>query len=108
MEIKVVKEEDMWKVLVDGLTYDYFENESDARRMATLIEKAEKTIEEIREQAQTFPRSRRKRSPTNRRNPNGLPQESWNILRSPYDIYPNTFSKIFPSLLSPDLFIPNI
>ena len=52
MEIKVVKEGDMWKLLVDGLTYDHFDNEPEARRIATLIEKAEKTIEEIREQAQ--------------------------------------------------------
>ncbi len=43
----MAKEEDMWKVLVDGLTYDCFDDESEARRMATLIEKAEKTIEEI-------------------------------------------------------------
>jgi len=52
MEVKVVKEGDMWKVLVDGLTYDHFDDESEARRIARLIEKAEKTIEEIREQAQ--------------------------------------------------------
>ena len=52
MEIKMVKEGDIWKVLVDGLTYDHFDNESDARRIATLIEKAEKTIEEIRELAE--------------------------------------------------------
>ena len=52
MEVKVAKRGDIWEVSIDGLTYDRFGNESDARKIATLIEKAEKTIEGIREQAQ--------------------------------------------------------
>jgi len=52
MEVKVVKRGDVWEVSVDGLTYDRFEDESEARKIARLLEKVEKTIEEIRELAQ--------------------------------------------------------
>jgi len=52
MAAKVVKKGDRWEVLVDGLTYDYFDDESEAKKVAKLLEKAEKTIEEIRELAQ--------------------------------------------------------
>ena len=52
MAAQVVKKGDKWEVLVDGLTYDYFDDESEAKKVAKLLEKAEKTIDEIREQAQ--------------------------------------------------------
>ena len=52
MSAQVVKKGDRWEVLVDGLTYDYFDDESEAKKVAKLLEKAEKTIDEIREQAQ--------------------------------------------------------
>jgi len=52
MAAKVVKKGDKWEVLVDGLTYDSFDDESEAKKVAKLLEKAEKTIDEIREQAQ--------------------------------------------------------
>ena len=52
MAAKVVKKGDRWEVLVDGLTYDYFDDESEAKKVAKLLEKAEKTIEEIRGLAQ--------------------------------------------------------
>jgi len=52
MAVKVVRRGDLWEVLVDGLTYDRFQTESEARRIARLLEKAEKTIDEIRETAE--------------------------------------------------------
>ena len=52
MAAQVVKKGDRWEVLVDGLTYDYFDDESEAKKVAKLLEKAEKTIEEIRGLAQ--------------------------------------------------------
>ena len=52
MAAQVVKKGDRWEVLVDGLTYDYFDDELEAKKVAKLLEKAEKTIEEIRGLAQ--------------------------------------------------------
>jgi len=52
MAAKVVKKGDKWEVLLGGLAYDSFEDESKARRFAKLLEKAEKTIEDIRELAE--------------------------------------------------------
>ena len=52
MAAKVVKRGDIWEASIDGLTYDSFEDESEAKRVAKLLEKAEKTIDEIREQAE--------------------------------------------------------
>ena len=39
MAAKVVKKGDRWEVLVDGLTYDYFEDESEAKKVAKFLEK---------------------------------------------------------------------
>jgi len=52
MAVKVVRKGDLWEVLVDGLTYARFQDESEARRIAKLVEKAERTIDEIRETAE--------------------------------------------------------
>ena len=52
MAVKVARKGDLWEVLVDGLAYDSFEDESEAKKVAKLLEKAEKTIEEIRGLAQ--------------------------------------------------------
>ena len=50
VEFRVTREEDgKWAVLVDGLLYDYFGSEDEARREARLLKKVEDTLEEINE-----------------------------------------------------------
>jgi len=50
VDVRVVKKENgKWAVLLDGLLYDYFDSEDEARREARLLKKVEGTLEEINE-----------------------------------------------------------